>query len=232
MTDVRQPSFAFQIIGPLSDAVSWARSLHKSLPELWKGEEVGIDVMGTYYAEVLRRLQTVDRGARVDVFSFDAPSTVHSFIIREIDRETNSQVATILIPNAANFCWSRFAACKELCHLITDTESKHYCEDILKQLRNAAQRPGSEDVKQASSFGQLNLPSEHFCYFFALELMVPWDERRELGRTAFAGQTCKATAQKFRVPEAVIEHAIATGYFELSFTINTYLDDTAGTGAI
>jgi hypothetical protein len=94
-----------------------------------------------------------------------------------------------------------------------------YCTDIIEQLKQAAQRQGLREA-----LGKKNLSSEHYCLYFALELCAPWNIRRHT--PAHESNTFPAieVAKFYKIPEAIIEYARISGYFEESREINLHLD--------
>lgn len=124
------------------------------------------------------------------------------------------------------FCGARFAVCKELMHIYTDTVD--------------GVKPANALIKCAMKWQDLiisedkQLDSETACFYSAIEVMLPW----ELRRSQFTMLTdllnddpqCNMTiARSFMVPVKVIDHIrdardARLPYCGFSYDINTRLD--------
>ena len=208
----------FQAIGPLISAIHWAREVFRTNPAIWLGPGQGTDIFGQFRKHV-ERTRSIVQPQTLEILRVqdDTVQNTHSFLAR---RKVESEQNFILLKGTSNLCWSRFSACKEMCHLLTDTEARHMCENIVGQLKSASQRPSA-----CQQLGSKNLSSEHFCYFFALELCMPWSVRLENGNTECAGATSSEIAAFYKTPEAIIEQALTSGYFLESKQLNSALDD-------
>lgn len=132
----------------------------------------------------------------------------------------------ILTSAGASFCATRFARLKELIHqwddafLSTDTSAKSLMLTI-----EAALKSLDPDIIDSPS----PLHIENFCFFCALEILLPWGkagERRNV-LVDYRAQNLQdlVIAQAFRVPLAVVQFISQSNYLEVSRKMNKWFDE-------
>lgn len=196
----------------LLSAIRSARILHKDNPQLTLSG--GMVIVQPHLKQIALR-KSIEIGgpssvlvARTQTVSEGA---LHSYILF---RKTT---AVILLHSSANTCWSRFSIAKELLHIYTGCP--HNGESIPDRLRLA----------HSSRFNlpaQDNAPidDETYCFYMALELLLPWSHRMALSDMKASGAPPRVMATCFMIPCQVIDHFFEGGYAERSFRINSALD--------
>jgi hypothetical protein len=124
----------------------------------------------------------------------------------------------IILPPTFNFCLSKFAACKELCHILTDGE-EYVSHEPLEQIKRALQTdrkvltsPGDKELSLL--FTESKLSAEDFCFLLAMELLIPVDKRDEIITAVKVHGTKNAYdfAQELHMPKSLIEFFICSDY--------------------
>lgn len=112
-----------------------------------------------------------------------------------------------------NPCWTRFCAAKELLHVYCG------CSD------GVADTSVLLKAAKASRFTALDKPTaevdeETFCFYLAVEVMLPWPKRLMLSDMKARGEPILSMAQIFKIPTIIIDHYLNSGYAPLSFAAN------------
>lgn len=141
---------------------------------------------------------------------------------------SSKDVIPIILKRESTFCVRRFTALKELIHnydyryITRETTPKAVLNAIESAL--ACSQPGiHSDVA--------SLHVEAFCYFCALEILIPWGEKGCLRRqiAEFHAQKIPdlVIAELYRVPLAEVRRFFDPHgrYVDISRNINTQLDD-------
>jgi len=123
----------------------------------------------------------------------------------------------ILIPTMSfNTCYKRFAICKELCHILTDSVSA-VPTDPVEQIKGALQTV--ENVQKAPMefwknpfFKDNPLSSENFCFLLALEILIPTKERDKMVSAVVSGVNPYDVAFHLRIPELLVKFYVKSGY--------------------
>jgi hypothetical protein len=91
-----------------------------------------------------------------------------------------------------NFCWTRYVVCKELAHLLIDTDASHYTTDPVSLVqRLIAGLPTQLDAE---------LESEYAAGYGAVELLLPWCLRDHFDYLVQRGDTDLQIAEEFKCP--------------------------------
>jgi Zn-dependent peptidase ImmA (M78 family) len=117
--------------------------------------------------------------------------------------------AEVLYSASMNTCWKRFVICKEMSHLLIDTESKHFTYnpmELVQQLITGAPSLTLDD----------RLASEHLAVISAIEILLPFQLRGRLKEMLSSGNNDRHIAQEFRVPENVVTYLVRSKYWEVS----------------
>jgi Zn-dependent peptidase ImmA (M78 family) len=121
--------------------------------------------------------------------------------------------ADIYFSATENCCWSRFVVCKELAHLLIDTEAKHYTKNpvaLVQELIN----------KLPTTKFDHDINSEHVALFAAIEMLLPWQFRAEMEAMFAAGRSDYEIAVQFRAPESIVNLLLKSPYSEISKKAN------------
>jgi Zn-dependent peptidase ImmA (M78 family) len=117
--------------------------------------------------------------------------------------------AQILYSVNLNLCWARFVICKELAHLVIDTDAKHFTHDpqgLVQQLIIGAPTLNSTDPVR----------SEQLAAFAAVEMLLPWSVRPCIRKMKDEKATDLEIAQRFSVPQQVVNYLVNTAYWDES----------------
>lgn len=113
-------------------------------------------------------------------------------------------------------CYRRFAICKELCHILTDSISPNPTDPV-EQLKGALQTV--ENVQRAPTefwknpfFKDNPLSSENFCFLLALEILIPTKERDKMVAAIISGVKPYDVAFHLRIPELLVIFYVKSGY--------------------
>jgi hypothetical protein len=122
----------------------------------------------------------------------------------------------ILIPEVFNYCHARFALCKELCHILTDdstTRAKDPTSQILQALKlnRVIQEPDSKTLEPLLDLQPWD--SETYCFFLALEIMIPDSRREEMLRLYNLGTPTLDIAHQIKMPETLVAFYFQSRYY-------------------
>lgn len=124
-----------------------------------------------------------------------APESAHSAVWAYKDH------AVIEIA-AKNTCWTRMAYAKELAHIYMGFVDGEY--GSLNMLLTAA-RTARQNLPEHNNEKIPN--DEMFCFYLAMELMIPWGElRNEAMEMHERNRTNYEIAKRFKVPEWIVSH--------------------------
>lgn len=122
--------------------------------------------------------------------------------------------ADIIFSNSLNTCWSRFVVCKELAHLLLDTESKHFTKNPVGLVQELiSQFPGltfDDDIH-----------SEHVAMAAAIEMLLPWEFRPVMEGMMKQKLSDRQIAVAFRAPEKIVNLILRSPYGETSKKANS-----------
>ena len=124
-----------------------------------------------------------------------APESAHSAVWAYKDH------AVIEIA-AKNTCWTRMAYAKELAHIYMGFVDGEYgsLNMLLTAARTARQNLPEHNNKKIPN-------DEMFCFYLAMELMIPWGElRNEAMEMHEKNRTNYEIAKRFKVPEWIVSH--------------------------
>lgn len=216
------------IYGRFVDLVLEARQIHEDNLSLSRGSVVNVNpdflqivTAFTDKAVAIKRLDTESRKVAAIVLQKVYNGPVNLFL------QPCTMSEEILLSNTLTACWKRFAACKELVHI------------YLRHGREAERGEESIDITLDSLRGKLvsisgdfwglkkedDLDEERYALYLAVEIMLPWSKRDKLHEMKEQKLTHYKIAEKFKVPEAVIDMYFApeSGYKNLSVESNTDL---------
>jgi Zn-dependent peptidase ImmA (M78 family) len=123
--------------------------------------------------------------------------------------------AEIIYSSSLNTCWRRFVVCKELAHLLIDTEQTHFTQDpvaLVHELIN--------DVPVMEVDDDVN--SERWAMIAAIEMILPWCLRGQLNELSTEGLSDLQIAQQFRVPEKIVNLLLRSKYRDISAEANSF----------
>lgn len=116
-----------------------------------------------------------------------------------------------------NVCWSRFAICKEVAHLLIDDETCHFTTDVTGLIQELITSAPTVHAKTP-------IGSETLGLMAALELLMPWKIRPVMFAMRDSGQTDREIAEFVRVPEKYVNIMLRSDYGKLSDQHNAALD--------
>jgi hypothetical protein len=105
--------------------------------------------------------------------------------------------------------------CKELAHLLIDTDAKHFTEDPVSLVQELV-----NDVPVMQPDHDVN--SERLAMIAAIEMLLPWCLRGHLVAMAGEGMSDLEIAQKFRVPQKIVNLMLRSNYKEFSKASNGF----------
>jgi hypothetical protein len=125
--------------------------------------------------------------------------------------------ADILYSATLNLCWSRLVVCKELAHLLLDTEDRHFTKDPVALVQGL--------VTQVLNLKPENdLISENVAMYCAIELLLPWHLRPSMNQMMTEGQSDYDIAVAFRAPESIVNLVLRSSYAKISHSANSATD--------
>lgn len=196
--------------GRFCDAINVARDLHRRLDSrspVKSGEQKPVQLFPLIdlLSADLTASQNLSDPYRILIEKTPLLARLYGMYLRFEDK------AEISISASLNTCWSRFVTCKELMHLVCDSSKKHYATDPLNQINSALSRhiPRSKEDE---------LNSEDFAFYAACEFLYPWETRFKAEQ---AELTRYQMADKFKIPEKVIDLYLLDGHGELSEQTNS-----------
>lgn len=214
-----------EIYARFLEAVVEARDIHDNNPSLSKSGIVNVNpdlvqiVTGLTGKEIkLRELGAESKKVAAIVLQRKSADPVNLLMEEKLTEE-------ILLPKNLSTCWKRFASCKELVHIILrdgrESESKN------DDGENNTSSLQDKLVSISGDFGNLkkedDLDEERYALYLAVEIMLPWSMRDALHKMKDDGNTHYKIADKFKVPEDVIDLYFNTSYKELSVESNSGL---------
>ena len=220
----------------LSDAVYLARKLHRDLgfgekKQTVKYETYSFDKSGmlvsngnsftcAYVTPVAQLVQGISARRNVKVQFFKSNDFVN---LQGMAIRSSKSSVDVIVPKTATFCAERFAYVKELVHQWDDVyASKDTSARALVRVIESAMR--SLDVE--TIFDPLHI--EKFCFFCALEILLPWgrngEKRKKLIEYRANGLPDLVIAQAYRVPLAVIQFISQSQYLDYSQKMNEATD--------
>lgn len=112
----------------------------------------------------------------------------------------------IYLLEGMNYCWNRFVLCKELFHVLLDTEEYRNTKiyQHLEEMGLKAPEPGQEPKSPAVS--------ELMAEIAAMEFMFPYKDRvtiRKNGEVDYA-----QVAERFKIPQYYVEKYLADGWMD------------------
>lgn len=134
-----------------------------------------------------------DTGLEIEYrkLNLDQPGQIRGRLLRYKD------IAYIEYNSELNTCWTRFVVCKELCHLILDSE-----EDYTKSPPSFVE----ELIGQITGEPRKDLASERMAEIAALELLFPHDLRRSFMKDFETGKySLLDIATILRIPQQYAE---------------------------
>lgn len=117
--------------------------------------------------------------------------------------------AEIYYAASLNVCWSRWVICKELAHLLIDTEDAHFTKNpstLVQELVSKLPAAKFED----------EMNSEYLAIIAAIEMLLPWKYRQEMKQMMADGKTDYEIAHAFRAPEAFVNLLLRSPYGQIS----------------
>lgn len=113
------------------------------------------------------------------------------------------QQAIIHYSDDLNRCWTRFVICKELAHVLLDTQQDYTVDpnELINNLINAIPDGVRADVD-----------SETLAQFGAIELLIPNECRDAMDRTLEDRDSSMFLAERFRVPEKIVIYRTSSSY--------------------
>jgi Zn-dependent peptidase ImmA (M78 family) len=125
-----------------------------------------------------------------------------------------SDHADIFYSASLNVCWSRFVVCKELAHLLLDTETKHFTKNPVALVQGL--------VTQVPILKPENdLVSESIALYCAIEILLPWHLRASMNEMMKAGKSDYEIAVHFRAPENIVNLMLKSPYAKISASANS-----------
>lgn len=124
--------------------------------------------------------------------------------------------AEVFYSASLNTCWSRWVVCKELAHLLIDTEEKHFTKSpelLVQELINKL---------PAIQFDH-EMNSEHLAGVAAIEMLLPWKYRPEMQKMMADGKSDYEIARAFRAPEKFVNLLLRSPYGAVSAKSNSAL---------
>lgn len=195
-------------LGRLCDAVNIAREIVKANP----GFVVPASTPPVYVNPELRtivekRMREAHGCASYSIAMRRFPSGQSSSRGHLIRFRTRAEIN---VSDQCNDCWTRFVVCKELCHLIADTEDQYLSGSLRAQLAVA-----NRSVFQPPLHQNEQMDSETFAMHLAACVLLPWDMRSEWELMRKNGLSNYKIAQRFKLPEAILQAFLTDQYQEL-----------------
>jgi len=123
----------------------------------------------------------------------------------------------ILVHKRETKCWTRFSVTKELLHLYMGcTANGESINDRLMLAQDCRKNLPNNDISP--------IDDETYCFYMAIELMLPWAHRDELSDMNANNEPPLEMAKRFMIPLQIIKHYFEGEYGARSFRINRGLD--------
>jgi Zn-dependent peptidase ImmA (M78 family) len=129
-----------------------------------------------------------------------------------LEREASS--ATIYFSASLNACWSRFVVCKELAHLLIDSEVKHFTKNPIALVQELISKLPTAKFDR-------DMNSEHLAMIAAVEMLLPWQLRPEMKNMVKANKSDYEIALQFRAPEAFVNLLLRSPFGKISEDSNS-----------
>ena len=130
-----------------------------------------------------------------------------------------SYVANISYNSSLNPCWTRFAICKELCHILIDSE-KSATKDIIK-LASILVEEMPLGVIDMSDEEQEAWHSESLAELAALEILFPFSERSKIRANLDRGywnMPIYQIALTYKIPQYYVARGISSPYLDIMYS--------------
>lgn len=213
-------------VGRFVDAILIAKNLFEEQPQLLNSDKKIINVN----PDIVRVINSII-GCDIQILEIKTETTkIAGFLLHRRSEDPENPIfedkitPQIIVPVTNSTCWKRFAICKELMYYyINGTEEKAWekalkestltHDDLLAKLYSI-----SGDVWEIEKEDELDI--ERFTVCIATEVLLPWKHRGELKAMKADGQTNRKMAERFKVPEVIIERYFETKYGVLSEECN------------
>lgn len=159
-----------------------------------------------------------------------------SFLVDDVDHHIYSFIATTndgryeicIVPGKGmTNCWKRFALCKELFHVMLDSESSR-CIVLKDHLQDFTSSILGLDVDANESSR-----NEVMAEFAAMEFLFPYVKRLDSIKDVAAAQNAKDAyieiAEKFKIPRLLVEEYLGKSRMELFDSIS-WMDKSNNSG--
>lgn len=108
---------------------------------------------------------------------------------------------------ANNVCWTRMTLAKELAHVYMGFVDEYQTLDLLL----TASRTARQNLPEHNNEVVPN--DEMFCFYLALELLLPWGDLRDAAMEMHAkNRTSYEIAKRFMLPELMVKHFFDGGW--------------------
>ncbi len=122
--------------------------------------------------------------------------------------------AEVIYSSTLNTCWARFVVCKELVHLLIDTEPKHFTKNPVALVQEIINK-----LPSVACVEELN--SESLAIVGAVEMLLPWHLRKKMEDMMASGASDYAIALEFRAPEKIVNLVLRSEYGKTSAKSNS-----------
>lgn len=116
-----------------------------------------------------------------------------------------------------NHCWRRFVMCKEMAHIILDTNPEQRTTNVESHIQGLISEMPNISHNKA-------LDSEYDAMILALEILMPWPLRKSLYSMKDEGATDMDIAKLCLVPEKFVSPFMSRRYREFSTGAHELLD--------
>jgi Zn-dependent peptidase ImmA (M78 family) len=137
-----------------------------------------------------------------------------------VTRYENPDFANIHFSTRQSKCWQRYVICKELAHLLMDTEDAHFTGDIETHIQGLVSELHGIDLNAA-------LSSEYSAMLLALEILIPWKLRGIVLGMKNSGGSDLQIAKYCLVPEKFVNIFLSKNFQIASTNGNELLDRDA-----
>jgi len=147
------------------------------------------------------------------IHSGNSPPEIYAQLHRKQD------FAHILVKeNEMSYCWQRFVACKELAHLLIDSEGS-YTHDVPALVRDLV----LHDLPLLQDH-PAEMTSERLAKIVACEILMPWQCRAIMDKMLEDGRPCIDIAKHFLVPEKIVQQRMDPAWIVQLETAHRDLD--------
>lgn len=109
-----------------------------------------------------------------------------------------------------NYCWKRFVICKELFHAVLETQGHHNL-NIEAHVEEVTLSFPVDDLEPSEA-----VKSEFLTEITAMQFLFPYCERiKELDGLAAGNFNFRAIAEKYKVPQILVERYLSKHYMEV-----------------